>query len=131
MPIMPRNRIERSSDIVRICEELETYLRTNNLSQNRLAKASGVPQYQISRLLGGRTKTVTGYVLTICNYANIKTVSGITLPCNNARLQNALGRVWDGSESSADLVATIIEAIGPLIKRLQALYSTTNQSRGQ
>lgn len=117
--------------MVRICKELEAFIRANSMSQNGLAKASGVPQYQISRLLSGRTKTVTEHVSTLCDYANINADICITLPCNNKRLQDALGRVWDGNESSADLVALVIEAIGPLIKRLQALHATTNQSRGQ
>lgn len=129
MQIMPRNKIQRSTYLSRICIELNAYLISHNMSQSQLSRESNVPQYQISRLLSGRTKTITGHVQTLCNYANLNQTNGIADPCDNSRLQHALGRVWDGSEESANLVAMVIESMEPLIKHLHSL--PISQSRRQ
>jgi hypothetical protein len=40
---------------------------------------------------------------------------------DNARIRQALDRVWDGRESTAEILAKLIESVGPVIVQANRL----------
>ena len=45
--------------------------------------------------------------------------TGIDIRGHNARLQAALSSVWDGKPESAELIAVLIESLGPLLQTMK------------
>lgn len=91
-----------------------------HLTPNAYAGQCGVGQWTLSRFLNGRTKNITPAMEPALRYARIDWNTGITNPAtaaDNARLRNALNKVWDGSEETAELLAGMIEALGPVVAR--------------
>ncbi|HVZ15949.1 MAG TPA: hypothetical protein VG897_02445 [Terriglobales bacterium] len=84
----------------------------------QLEKATGVKQYTISRFISGRTRKLSADILAVCKYAGISTDDRIDFRDNNARLQAALSKVWDGKPETAELIATLIESMGPLVQMM-------------
>lgn len=106
------------SQIELLSEAIVDYMETNDLSQTGLAKLVKIKQYQVARILGGRVKNVTKDVEAICNYANINLNTGITFTCDNVRLAKVLEKAWDGTDASAEFIATILEAAIPFVKSI-------------
>ncbi|WP_155403742.1 hypothetical protein [Variovorax paradoxus] len=62
---------------------------------------------------------MTAAIRPLLNYANIDFENGITEiggVLDNPRVRGALERVWDGRPETADLLARLIEALGPVLK---------------
>lgn len=90
------------------------------MSANALAKSAGVGQPTLSRFLSGVTRKVTPGVRQALSYAGIddkKCITPLPNAADNGALRAALGRVWDGTDESAELIAQFLEAIGPLLLR--------------
>lgn len=105
---------------MRVREALAKHIESANLSPNAFAKLCGVGQSTMSRFLGGVTKNINPAIKPALRYACIGLITGIpkmTPPLDNARLRDALDKVWDGSPQMADLLADIIEAVGPVVTR--------------
>lgn len=98
---------------------LESYLRKNDLTPTRFSRLVGCDQSTVQRLLAGRTKTMTPAVQKMLAYAGIKEEDCINASADsaaqNVHIRRALERVWDGSDSTAQLLARLIVAIGPVI----------------
>lgn len=81
----------------------------------------GVNQSTIQRFLAARTKTVTPKMKPLLEYAGIDLdmcigdAMGTAL--DNAQIRKALDKVWDGRESTAEILAKLIESVGPAIVR--------------
>jgi len=117
---MPRKQQPHSREAVLARAVLQEYLRKERLSANALAQRAGVGQPTLCRFLAGRTKTVTSDIETVLRYAHIEVVNDITLPSHpldNATLREALARAWDGTLEGAELLAHLIEALGPVVSR--------------
>lgn len=116
---MPRTVKPTTLEAVRAREALRLYLKRQSISVNALAQASGVGQPTVSRFLSGRTKSVTAAIRPLLSYANIDFENGIKEiggVLDNPRVRDALERVWDGRPETADLLARLIEALGPVLK---------------
>lgn len=116
---MPRTVKPTTLEAVRAREALRLYLKRQSISVNSLAQAAGVGQPTVSRFLSGRTKSVTAAIRPLLSYANIDFENGIKEiggVLDNPRLRGALERVWDGRPETADLLARLIEALGPVLK---------------
>lgn len=85
-----------------------------------LFRASGVPQYTISKFLHGRIKSLTPDVRKLLAYADIGIIQGIEVLSTDPRIRQALGNAWDGTEAGADLLARTIHALGPVIRTARA-----------
>lgn len=103
----------------RIRKELEAYLKDAYITPTAFAARHGVNQSTVQRFLAARTKTVTPKMKPLLKYANIEIDMRINdVPSSgrdNARIRQALDRVWDGRESTAEILAKLIESVGPVI----------------
>lgn len=123
MPIMPKNKLPYSREIIYIRTQLEGYIALTKKSQTHIAIGSGVKQYFVNRLIKGRVKKINDDVIKVCNYAKITINNGINMAEGNQRLQRALELAWDGNEESAQVLAALIEVIGPVVIQIQGLKS--------
>ncbi len=93
----------------------------------------GCDQATVQRLLAGRTKTLTPAVKKMLKYASIDENECIDSSTDNAlqntHIRQALARVWDGSDGSAQLLARLIVAIAPVITQSVPInYQLTRQA---
>jgi hypothetical protein len=117
---MPRITRQVSAETIRIREALAEHIRNTGHSVNFFAALCGVRQYTLSRFITGVTKNITPAIRSALGYAGIDCELGITAeaqPLDNARLRRALEKTWDGSPEMAELLADIIEAVGPALAR--------------
>ena len=120
---MPRYKAPPDPLVGHIADVISAHLRTRGLSQSSYANAAGITQYQLNRILKGRTKTVTDDVLKLCHYANIDLRKISPAPIDHPRLREALGKVWDGRAQTVELLARLIECAGPLLVSTEARES--------
>lgn len=116
---MPRIAKPTTLEAVRAREALRLYLKRRQISVNALSQVVGVGQPTVSRFLSGRTKSVTAAIRPVLSYADIDFEEGITEmggALDNPRVREALKRVWDGRPETAELLARLIEALGPVLK---------------
>ena len=116
---MPRIAKPPASNLPRIRQDFGTYLKRERTTPTAFAKQHGVDQSTVQRFLAGRTKSVTSKMKVLLAYAKIdcnmriadRTDQGLRHP----RIHQALDKVWDGQERTAEILATLIESVGPVI----------------
>jgi|JI10StandDraft_1071094.scaffolds.fasta_scaffold702276_2 transcriptional regulator with XRE-family HTH domain len=84
------------------------------LSQQTLAAAIGIEQSQVSRLLSGQIVHRTAAFDALCKYLDVhgsRVKDGAALP---AEIRDAINSTWDGTETHAVALATVIRALGVL-----------------
>lgn len=96
---------------------LQTQLKVRalGLRQKDIAEAIGVSQSQVSRVLGGRSSSRSALLSEIVRYAD----GAIERPDpaavrKNEILISALSSVWDGTESHAIALASVIRSLSLL-----------------
>ena len=97
------------------------------MSQTQLAKESGVKQYQLNRILKGRTKSITKDVQKLCIYAKIPLNYAKNTEVDRDNLYRTIDKVWDGEASSAKVLGILVEAIGPIVRQIQAVNLANTQ----
>lgn len=106
----------------RIRKELHAYLERTGSTPTTFAAEWGVNQSTIQRFLAARTKTVTPKMKPLLEYAeidlNICIDDVATSGRDNVRIRQALDKVWDGRESTAEILAKLIESVGPVIAQV-------------
>ena len=116
---MPRIAKPPQANLPRIRKEVEAYLKDAYITPTAFAAMHGANQSTVQRFLAARTKTVTPKMKPLLKYANIEIDMRINdVPSSgrdNARIRQALDRVWDGRESTAEILAKLIESVGPVI----------------
>ncbi|MBI2745219.1 MAG: hypothetical protein HYX45_06505 [Burkholderiales bacterium] len=116
---MPRIAKPPQANLPRIRKELQAYLKRVGSTPTSFAIEQGVNQSTVQRFLASRTKTVTPKMRLLLDYADIDTNIRIgDAACSgldNARIRQALDKVWDGRESTAEILAKLIESVGPAI----------------
>lgn len=116
---MPRKAKLPQANLPRIRKEFQAYLEKVGTTPTAFAKSHGVNQSTVQRFLAARTKTVTPKMKPLLRYANIAVdmcISDVASPGrDNARIREALEKVWDGRESTAEILAKLIESVGPAI----------------
>ena len=113
---MPRIKSDPDPRLVAIRARLTEFIsREHRGNQSDFARKSGVSQYQVSRLLSGRMKSLTSDAEKLCRYANININIGIE-NIGNARLLAALDKVNDGRKETIDFLVNLLELAAPLIR---------------
>lgn len=116
---MPRIAKPPQTNLPRIRKELWAYLKRIDSTPTAFAIEQGVNQSTLQRFLAARTKTVTPKIRSLLEYAdidiNICIDDAANLGHDNARIRQALDKVWDGRESTAEILAKLIESVGPVI----------------
>jgi transcriptional regulator with XRE-family HTH domain len=94
---------------------LASLVQARQLSQNEIARATGVHQSQISRILAGQYRRRSRNVVNLCKYAfSLRhEESSASHPAKDA-LFDALFRIWDGSQEHANALIEVLEAIGTI-----------------
>lgn len=113
---MPRIATAMSADVGHAQSLLSAYLARPGNTQVALSKASGVQQYTISKFLTGKIKSLTPQVQLALSYADIGMTEDIEKLTLDPRIQRALGGAWDGTEQGITLLASAINALGPVIR---------------
>jgi hypothetical protein len=116
---MPRSPLKPDPHVERIRGALRDYVGAARGRQMQIEKATGIKQYTVSRFISGRTRKLSAEIKTICNYAGISMDNCIDIRSDNGRLQAALSSVWDGKAESAELIAILIESLGPVLQMMK------------
>lgn len=96
------------------------YLRAMRTTPTGLSRQCGVDQSTIQRFLSGRTKTLTPQVQAILTHAGIGVdlcIESTVHPVDHPRIREALEKAWDGRDETAELLAGLIEAVAPALRR--------------
>jgi transcriptional regulator with XRE-family HTH domain len=118
--IMPRIAKPPTIASIQARKALALYLAKAQITPNAFSQVTGVGQSTISRFLTGKIKSITPAIEPALRYANIDFENYITKqpdPLDNARIRDALSCSWDGSAESAELLAKLLEVIGPVVTR--------------
>lgn len=119
---MPRKAKPPQANLPRVRKELHAYLLSVGTTPTALSAKFGVNQSTVQRFLAARTKTITPKIRPLLEYANIDLEMRITdkahAVAENPRIRRALEKVWDGEEYTAEILATLIESIGPVITQV-------------
>jgi len=96
---------------------LVQYIEREKTNANALSTRCGVPQYTLWRFLAGKTKSIPSCLTQVLSYAGID-VGGIQAPVlrNDERLQRALVSAWDGTPEGVQVLAQLLEALGPALR---------------
>lgn len=127
---MPRIAKPPTPEVESARKALTAYLATTGRSLNSLANELDVRQSTLYRFAVGRTKSITLRVRPAIDYVHNSTIPCITHPekgPDNADLHELLRRSWPDRPDAADVLAKLIDAIGPII----AKYCTLAPDRGQ
>lgn len=98
-----------------VAHDISEHKKRSKLTQSQYAKACGVSQSTISRLLrnGEQRQNDTEMLKKICNYANCDLYKKQSIePQSNEHLMKALSEVWDGTEQHAKVLAKMIRCFG-------------------
>jgi transcriptional regulator with XRE-family HTH domain len=114
---MPKQFIQRDPRVGAAAKSLHAYMQEHSLTQNALSEACGISQPQISKLLRGKAKKITRDLKKLCKYANIR-IDTPTPPYNDLRIRSAIDSVWDGEDSTVDLVARLIKCVADVRRPL-------------
>lgn len=95
-------------DIQSALEKLRLLVVSRTTSQTEISLATGVDQSQISRILAGRIRRVSGNVIALCKFANNADASRGRDPSESAVLMSALRSVWDGTPAHAEAIASVL-----------------------
>ncbi len=108
-------------NLPRIRKELKAYLKKVGSTPTAFAREHGVNQSTVQRFLAAGTKSVSPKIRPLLEYAGIDVDIRIddagSAGADNARIRQALDRVWDGQASTAEILARLIESVGPVIVR--------------
>ena len=98
-------------------DSLAQYIEREKTNTNSLAIRCAVPQYTLWRFLAGKTKSIPLCLTQVLSYAGIE-VGGIQAPVlrNDERLQRALVSAWDGTPEGVQVLAQVLEALGPALR---------------
>jgi transcriptional regulator with XRE-family HTH domain len=96
------------SDIQAALDKLRLLVTSRQVSQTDVSLATGVDQSQISRILAGQVRRVSGNVIELCKFANNFDVSPDRDPSESAVLMSALRSVWDGTPAHAEAIASVL-----------------------
>lgn len=95
--------------------EMRTTLAASRLTQPEIAKAAGVSQPAVSRLLSSFPIRRGGAFKKLCIYADRQRESAqstLPLPVENVALASAIREVWNGTPEHAQALAAMIRAAG-------------------
>lgn len=95
--------------------EMRATLGASKLTQPEIAKAAGVSQPAVSRLLSSCPRRQGGAFKKLCIYADRQresAQSALPLPVDDVALASAIREVWNGTPEHAQALAAMIRAAG-------------------
>ena len=102
--------LEVKEDWQTLIEDLARRVTARRLTQQEIAKATGVDQSQVSRILAGEAKRPSRNVARLCSYAK-----GLQAPSTGksgrAQIDRAIDQLWDGSPRHASAIAGVLVSI--------------------
>lgn len=91
--------------------EIRTWFAARDLTTSTaIAKACGLGQSQVYRNLFGHPRTVSKTLAALCNHAGVNAYEGSVDPRESQVLMQALGTIWDGTDSHARRLAKLLFA---------------------
>lgn len=94
------------------------FLSSQSMKQEELAFALKIEQSQVSRFLSGQRKRITPTIRRICQYAGFELSPASAAPSAQERVSQTMRQVLGINPQAADLLAQIVEAVGPLLAQL-------------
>lgn len=108
------NKIRRPMEDVR--RDLCSYFDSNSITQEDIEFNTGVDQGQISKILRGKTVTVSKNVIKLCKYANVNyEISSTFEPSDNKELLAVIESAIAGSPKRAKAIIGVVKAISQII----------------
>jgi transcriptional regulator with XRE-family HTH domain len=95
--------------------EMRATVAKSGLTQFEVARAAGVSQPAVSRLMANCPKRHGAAFKNLCNYADSQRAYAQTtlpLPVDDAALVSAIREVWNGTPEHAQALAAMIRAAG-------------------
>ena len=95
-----------------ISRRLQAFMIEKGLTQNELAEAANVSQSTVSRIMRRTSQRHGRALVHLCNYAGISLEDADTSTERRQRMIiNTFMKVWDGTDSHAETIARVIEAL--------------------
>lgn len=97
-------------------DELATLIRSRGIQQGEIALATAVTQPHVSRIISGAVSTRSKAYQRICEYV-LKRNHPVTFDhvVNNKDIVEAIASIWDGSETQARALGSVIRSLAPLM----------------
>lgn len=103
--------MKKQKEPLALAAEIRARLAERQLTtSSAIARAFDLGQSQVYRNLFGRPKTVSRTLMSLCKHANVDAYEGTSDPSQSQVLMQALGTIWDGSESHARRLANLLFA---------------------
>jgi transcriptional regulator with XRE-family HTH domain len=93
---------------------LRAAVSARQVTQTQIARATGIDQSQISRILAGEARRASRHVLALCSFADRLDHDHGADPTRSSVLMDALRAVWDGTASDAEAIAGVILSLRKL-----------------
>lgn len=116
---MPNRRHATDLRMGDIQAALRAAMERNGHSQPDVSKVTGVSQSNISRLLAGQRKRVTGSVRKLCQYAGLDAKGAASEPDAQRRLSQAVRQAIGDNPHAALALASVIDSLAPLLRTFQ------------
>ena len=110
MRICKIKRLSRMDRTESLHAQLETAFRNSGLTQSQLALFTGVNQSQISRILAGSWRRISGNVMQVCKYYGIEP-HGDSERLASRRLESAALEMWDGTSEHERILLSLFGAM--------------------
>lgn len=117
MLIMPRKAIPVQDGVDEAVKRINAYCRRSALSVLALARLAKVNQPSLARFLNGERKSLTSTARIVLKFIDEERNqhnwhSHATIP---AEIEDAVRTTWDGNPQSAELLASLIRALKPVL----------------
>lgn len=99
-----------------ICLAISQKMAALGHTQPDVSKLTGVSQGEVSRILAGHRKKVTGPVLALCKYAEFDADSGPQPDGAELRLSQAVRGAIGDNPAAAQALTRILEALAPVLR---------------
>jgi predicted transcriptional regulator len=115
---MPRKARPQQIGVNEAIQQIDAFRQRSSLSVLSLSKLCGVSQPALARFLKGNRKTITSTARLVLkfideNHERHNWHSHATIPSG---IEDAVRSLWDGKPQSADLVASLIRALKPVLE---------------
>lgn len=104
-------------DIEERIDWLRATFKSEHLSQQALAEATGIHQSQISRILSGQARRLSRNVIALCKFADNLHKTRKSSKKLHPALVSALQQTWDGSTEHAEALAKVILSLNWIAER--------------
>lgn len=131
MPLMPRKARPKQAGVDEAIQKIDTFRLHRSLSILSLSKLCRVSQPALARFLSGQRKTMTITAHNVLKYIDAQNKqhnwhNRATIP---NEIEDAVRSLWDGRPQSADLVASLIRALKPVLE-LAAMRTDMRNGEG-